>query len=145
MSIKLKTAEKISHPALMEACSKKAPAGYRPIRQFVRRTIQNGVRSVKTETGLVDVVAIPGHFELEFRRNDRRISWYNHGCLVFARGESKPAQVTKQVRRLVYDAQTKQTVMAIKDFNRECASCGDSPVVVQTGMCAVCTWGESNW
>jgi len=36
------------------------------------------------------------------------------------------------------------------DWSRECAVCGDSPVVPITGLCGPCTYGESetaegNW
>ena len=88
MSIKFKTAEKINHPVLMEACLRKTPKGYRPIKQLIRQTIQDGIRLVKRETGIKDIIAIPGHYELAFTRKARYLRWYNYGCLVFTRGES---------------------------------------------------------
>lgn len=143
----LKQMEMLQHPKLLEACQQAAPKGYRPIRQFIRRTIQDGIRRVKEDTGLSDVTAIRGHYEIRIGNGDRTLAWCNYGCLVFGRGEPKTNGVHKMIEnpRLVRDPVAKKLVPAIKDQTRECPSCGDSPVVAQTGLCSVCTWGDDNW
>lgn len=147
MSVKIQTAEKIDHPVLMEACQKKAPKGYRPVRQFIRRTVQDAVRWVRTNMHFEDVVAIPGHFQLMFKGSERKLTWCNYGALAFVKGEPKVQVETARVvtSRQVKDPKTKKLVAAIRDPKGECSSCGESTTVVQTGMCAICTWGDNDW
>jgi len=114
------------------------------MRQFIRRTIQDGIRITKSETGLEDLIAIPGHFELKGGGSGRSLTWCRYGCLVFGRGEPN-LNGSKVPSRLVRDPIARRMVIAIKDQTQECSACGSSPIVKQTGLCAVCTWGDDSW
>lgn len=140
----LKQAERLANPQLVEASAGKAPNGYRPLRQFIRRTVQDGIRITREETGIEDLTAIPGHFEIKSGGRGRHLTWCNYGCLVFGRGEPAAKPVIKP-NRLVLDPRTKKMVPAIRDPKGECSSCGDVGVIAQTGFCPTCTWGDANW
>ncbi len=145
-----KLAEKIRTLATMlaqEGIEVRVTQGFRTWAQQHALYIQGraalpDVNACRLNCGLA---SIPSDQNRKVTAADAGLSWHNYGCIVFARGEPKAKeQPSDTTERMVRDPQTKQMVKATKDPNRECSSCGDSPVVVQTGMCAVCTWG-TNW
>jgi hypothetical protein len=147
------TARKLDHPLLIEACLKKAPEGYVPIKQCT--DCQEGAikKDMVAEYGKDNVQIVRGHFEIFKDKSTKKLVALpiERGCIVYVRKSRLDAMEERKQRLLVLDPKTKKMVPAgDPDYAHECTSCGDKPVVPQTQMCGVCTWGEldranGNW
>ena len=98
-----KTAQELDHPDIVKACQKEAPKGYRPLRQFINMNLPRAIKRTKAETGLVDVVAKTGHYQLFRRKGVYKMVRFNEGCMVFGRGE--PVSTSARGTELGYNVE----------------------------------------
>ena len=144
------TAGKLDHPLLVEACMKHAPVGYVPVRQFPSATTGNAMKVVKNQFRVEskEVYLVKGHYQLFKRKDVYFATYYPNGCMVFI---PQSVVTKKQVKhRTFFNTTSKKVEEAVQDWDCECTSCGDKPVVKQTRLCGVCQFGElscqgGNW
>ena len=137
-----KGAETLNHPTLLDAVAKHCPPGFKPLEQHVsNKHFEITQKKLTARHGKDNVLFVQGHYQFHATHRRKFVEHYKNGWMVFVK--DRPNRRTVKIGDREVEA-------GAPDWSRECASCGCSPVVPETGKCGPCTWGEwktanGNW
>lgn len=129
-------------PQVLARINEDCPKGFVFERQVLHGPIGPIKKTVEKQHGADNCVVLPGHWvavpqEKRGAGPKDPAMFLTEGCRVYVR-----AAPPKKKRPMI-KVNGRDTEAWEPDYSRKCKECDAGPVVPQTGLCALCQWGDS--
>ncbi len=129
----IQEAQNLAHPLVVQACKKKAPEGFSPVKQFAYvKNLDKIKKQLYAQHKKENVVVSMGHFQ----RFKDHVEFLKEGAMVFLR-DARRAKVRKKI-----EVNGKLVEASDPDWSTECKNCGAVPTEINTTLCGPCLFGE---